>query len=418
VAVYGLDGELIAEYEGSSGNLKKEYAAGGGTLITIEPTAVNSNGTQYNTGDHLGSPRVITNSSGSVMSRHDYKPFGEELGSGTGGRTTGMGFNNSGDNNRKKFTGYERDSETGLDFAQARYYANLQGRFTRPDPFSGSATTTNPQTFNRYAYVGNNPTIRSDPSGLAAHAAMMSTSGDINAMFRGHDSSNDIAEAEADYEDRLAGKRDYIVLTVQPIDGALEEAQTASGSSQPQKPSPPPPNPCEQRLGKMFGDPGAVMRTTYDFNGGYRGRNPQAAAKFSRNERGDMGNKFFDSEHLFNFPHLSGNLAGTATTNIYIPSNYVQGTITKPTKDDNIVTAYYKRFGTEKDVTLAIFHVADYGVRNVAGRLRIGTTGGLGGNSNGVNMHSHFELWRGRGYRPPGPSRDAARIPFTPVFCP
>src|SRR6266404_8139418 len=110
-------GELIMEFDGSSGNLKKEYISGG---ITIEPTAVNSNGTQYGTADHLGTARAITNSSGSVVSRHDYMPFGEELGAGVGGRTTGMGFSNSGDNNRKKFTGYERDNETGLDFAKAR----------------------------------------------------------------------------------------------------------------------------------------------------------------------------------------------------------------------------------------------------------------------------------------------------------
>ena len=159
------------------------------------------------------------------------------------------------------------------------------------------------------------------------------------------------------------------------------------------------------------------MRTTYDFNGSYRGSNPEAAAKFNRDDRGEFGNRFFDSEHLYNFPHLSGNLAGTATTNVYIPSNYNRNSITKPTKDDNIVTAYYKNFGTEKNVTLAIFHVADFGVRSVANRTRIGTTGGLGGNSNGVNIHSHFELWRGRGYQPPGASRDRARIPFTPVFC-
>jgi len=79
-----------------------------------------------------------------------------------------MGFSNGGDNNRKKFTGYQRDTETGLDYTQARYYGNTQGRFTSPDPFSGSATIANPQTFNRYAYCGNNPVNSTDPSGLAA----------------------------------------------------------------------------------------------------------------------------------------------------------------------------------------------------------------------------------------------------------
>ena len=56
--IYGIDGELIAEFDGSTGNLKKEYVYGGAALVTIEPTAVNANGTQYTTSDNLRSPRV------------------------------------------------------------------------------------------------------------------------------------------------------------------------------------------------------------------------------------------------------------------------------------------------------------------------------------------------------------------------
>ena len=168
---------------------------------------MNSNGTEYATGDHLASPRVITNSSGSVVSRHDYKPFGEELGAGVGGRTTGMGFSNSGDNNRKQYTGYERDTETGLDFAQARYYANLQGRFTSPDPFSASATITDPQTFNRYTYCRNNPVNSVDPSGLSRGPAPILGSNnfaaDVGAMLREH-GEDYTAESYAQYEQNLA----------------------------------------------------------------------------------------------------------------------------------------------------------------------------------------------------------------------
>jgi RHS repeat-associated protein len=162
--IYGTGGDLVAEYDGSSGSLRKEYLLGG---ITIEPAAVNSNGTQYPTVDRLGSPRVLTNSSGNVASRHDYMPFGEELASPTGGRSTGMGFSTSGDTNRKKYTGYERDTETGLDFAQARFYSSVNGRFTSPDPFSGSAIIADPQTFNRYAYCRSNPVNSTDPTGLS-----------------------------------------------------------------------------------------------------------------------------------------------------------------------------------------------------------------------------------------------------------
>jgi RHS repeat-associated protein len=114
--------------------------------------------------DQLGTPRMMVNRSGSLASvkRHDYLPFGEELYVGTGGRTWGQGY--TGDSVRQKFTGYERDAESGLDYAHARYYANAQGRFSSPDPFFGSIG--NPQTLNRYAYVRNNPTNLVDPSGL------------------------------------------------------------------------------------------------------------------------------------------------------------------------------------------------------------------------------------------------------------
>src|SRR6185369_628991 len=161
--IYGIGGDLMAEFDGTSGALKKEYIYGAtGLIATVEPTALNSNGTRYTTPDNLGSNRVITNSSAGVVSRHDYMPFGEELGSGVGGRTTGMGFVVS-DGQRHKFTSHERDAETGLDYMQARYYQNLQGRFTSADNFGGSVA--DPQTMNLYAYVANNPVRYVDPTG-------------------------------------------------------------------------------------------------------------------------------------------------------------------------------------------------------------------------------------------------------------
>ena len=49
------------------------------------------------------------------------------------------------DSVRQKFTAYEHDAETGLEFAHARYYSSSCGRFTSPDPFSGSMSVTDPQ---------------------------------------------------------------------------------------------------------------------------------------------------------------------------------------------------------------------------------------------------------------------------------
>jgi RHS repeat-associated protein len=69
---------------------------------------------------------------------------------------------------RKQFTGYERDNETNLDFAQARMYGNSLGRFTSPDPTLLSVNGFNPQSWNRYVYVMNNPYLYTDPLGLWA----------------------------------------------------------------------------------------------------------------------------------------------------------------------------------------------------------------------------------------------------------
>ncbi len=119
--------------------------------------------------DHLGTPRMVVGLGGQLadVTRHDYLPFGEEAGIGVGNgsvRVSGNGY--GGDSVRMKFTGYERDGETGLDFAQARYYANVQGRFTSVDPLMVSAKLVRPQSWNRYSYALNNPLRLIDPSGL------------------------------------------------------------------------------------------------------------------------------------------------------------------------------------------------------------------------------------------------------------
>lgn len=61
----------------------------------------------------------------SGVSRHDYLPFGEELFAGVGGRSGEQGYNRS-DGVRQHFTGYERNEETLLDYARARYFASAR----------------------------------------------------------------------------------------------------------------------------------------------------------------------------------------------------------------------------------------------------------------------------------------------------
>jgi RHS repeat-associated protein len=119
--------------------------------------------TSYLTTDNLGTPRINTDSIGNVQARHDYLPFGEEI-NRLGGRSANNGYQS--DSIRQKYTQYERDNESDLDFAQARYYGSSLGRFTSPDPALASMWIDNPQSLNRYVYALNNPLAFIDPDGL------------------------------------------------------------------------------------------------------------------------------------------------------------------------------------------------------------------------------------------------------------
>ncbi len=145
----------IFVYDGF-GNLISEYSINGQTLTPR---------TQFLTVDRVSSQRVISDSQGTVTSRRDFAPFGEELPTSTP-RPLGQGYGSSQDRTRQKFGTYERDEESGLDFAQARYYQANSGRFTSVDSAMGSGHATDPQTWNRYAYVKNNPVNKIDPDGL------------------------------------------------------------------------------------------------------------------------------------------------------------------------------------------------------------------------------------------------------------
>ncbi|HMS08531.1 MAG TPA: RHS repeat-associated core domain-containing protein [Pyrinomonadaceae bacterium] len=135
------------------------------------------------TEDALGSVRVTTNSFGEVKARRDFLPFGEELFAGLAGRNANQKYSASADDTRKKFATYQRDAETGLDYAQSRYYSPVNGRFTSPDEFKGGpdelfdfeedasdnptfyADLENPQSLNKYQYTYNNPYKYNDPDG-------------------------------------------------------------------------------------------------------------------------------------------------------------------------------------------------------------------------------------------------------------
>jgi RHS repeat-associated protein len=67
--------------------------------------------------------------------------------------------------NAVQFATYNRDSYTGLDYADQRFYASSYGRFNTPDPNMASGGPGDPGSFNRYSYTRGDPVNRYDPGG-------------------------------------------------------------------------------------------------------------------------------------------------------------------------------------------------------------------------------------------------------------
>jgi len=183
VTTYDYDGEgRRVRRITVSGTTVFVYDAAGRLTAQYQTAPAPISGTQYFAQDHLGSTRLVTDSGGNVISRMDYFAFGMII-PGTASfdnRNTVPGYN--GDPNLDfEFTGKERDAETGLDYFNLRYMSSAQGRFTSPDPLlwqtwsHGSDSTraafqrfiSDPQGLNKYAYVRNNPSRYTDPTGLS-----------------------------------------------------------------------------------------------------------------------------------------------------------------------------------------------------------------------------------------------------------
>ena len=116
-----------------------------------------SDGIQYLFSDHIGSATVSYRPSDGQTERQYYTPYGGIR--HTDGLDTDIGY-----------TGQRADTSTGLMFYNARYYDPAIGRFISPDTIVPDPS--NPQDYDRYAYVRNNPVNYSDPSGHFARAPL------------------------------------------------------------------------------------------------------------------------------------------------------------------------------------------------------------------------------------------------------
>ncbi len=149
---------LVGEDQSGNWTHEMDYIWMGRRLLGTE----DGSGTQkhYHT-DHLGSIRLVTDSLGAKVSEHEFLPYGEEL--------TAAG------NGVMKFTGHERDADTGMDYMHARFYTSHLGRFMGADPVLGTAGGPS-QRWNRYGYVMSNPLAFNDPTGMTNKTAHQTTS--------------------------------------------------------------------------------------------------------------------------------------------------------------------------------------------------------------------------------------------------
>ncbi len=161
VSVQGSAGtsvSLAAPSLGSAG-ITSTAALNGGIIPQCNHHGLDS----YYATDHLGTVRFVKtiDETGTEVatSTHDYEPFGVEI------------TPTDACDNTHKFTGHERDIETGNDYMHARYYGGNVARFMSPDKLGGKPL--NPQSWNKYWYADDRPTVAIDPNGLDTYLLLV-----------------------------------------------------------------------------------------------------------------------------------------------------------------------------------------------------------------------------------------------------
>jgi hypothetical protein len=165
---------------------------------------------------------------------------------------------------------------------------------------------------------------------------------------------------------------------------------------------------CDKMLAQIFGGPNAVA--------GANGFEPAGLAAAYPFYRGDIiGDDGMERRgHLSHAMHLYGSSNGTAGSPLYIPRGFTLHS-DQPSPTDAAMTFYYPRLGNLTDVTLAVFHIADFQLVDEGDRVRIGNIGGPGGSS-ALYKHSHIEFYRGNTGLPPLGARPGLRIDPATVF--
>ena len=187
---YQYDGQSLLEENNLVGNPLARYHYSATELLSR--TEVSGTSRNY-LSDALHTPIATQNPQGAIDSRTQYDAWGEitkQQAQDASGNGTVMPANTDGtyaelpsyDNQDVGFTGYLKDSETGLYYAKARYYDPRIARFTTEDPEEGKAMQ--PPSLHRYLYAYANPTVYTDPSGRAPGDSMQATLLQARALAR------------------------------------------------------------------------------------------------------------------------------------------------------------------------------------------------------------------------------------------
>jgi len=236
---YDGDGERVAKSSGTlywgslaesnaAGTLTSEYIFAGGQRIARRDVATGN--VYYYFSDQLGSSNVVTNATGVIQNESDFYPFGGE----------DIIMQNL-TNQKYKFTGKERDTETTNDYFGARYYSASLGRFMSPDWAAKAepipyAKLENPQSLNLYAYVQGNVETAADHDG---HIIAMQQLDGPNVGIAGLDMSQaeqvldaaQMAAIDTDLASAQATPTNTNDKNASPQQGQSEAQQQGSGST-------------------------------------------------------------------------------------------------------------------------------------------------------------------------------------------
>jgi len=203
-------------------------------IALVEATTVGEGGTatRFQLGNHLGSAVLEVDEAGRVLSYEEYHPYGTTAyQAGTGAAEASL--------KRYRFTGKERDEETGLYYHGARYYAPWLGRWASADPIHPmSAQRSSP---NRYAYVLGRVIVANDPDGRDYSMVVEATKITIRVnvlLLQGADAKPGQAEAVKAAAEKYWNAKQWkykdknnVTRDVSFVFNVTTEAETTKGTS-------------------------------------------------------------------------------------------------------------------------------------------------------------------------------------------